>query len=102
MQLAERIKNHRHVAGLFVEFRRQCQGTLECLLRAIPLANEDQINCEVVVAVCGATLMVRAFVVIDRFLEIANAFLRTFKVPAGAGHVRVDFAEHEAGGMIAD
>src|SRR6266851_5739332 len=78
------------------------QRAFERFLRAIPLANQDQIHSQVVVAVGGVILVVSSLVITDRLFQKANAFLRPFQKPASAGHVAVNLAEQEGGRMIAD
>ena len=68
----------------------------------VPVPNEDQIDAEIIVAIRGAALVIRSFVIANRLLEITNAFLRPFEEPTGAGHVCVYSAESEAGRAIAD
>src|SRR5438876_7486691 len=85
-------------SGLAGDRQRAC----ERFLRAIPLANQDQVHSQVVVAIGGVILVVSSLVITDRLFEKANAFLRSFHKPASAGHVAVNLAEQEGGRMIAD
>ena len=56
-QLAERIQNHRDARIVFVNLGSQRERALKRLLAAIPLADQDQIDAEVVVTVRGAGLV---------------------------------------------
>src|SRR5207245_8790574 len=78
------------------------QRAFERFLRPIPLANQDQIHSQVVVAVGGVILVVSSLVITDGLFEKANAFLRSFHKPASAGHVAVNLTEQEGSRMIAD
>jgi hypothetical protein len=90
------------LGAAFVDISCQRERTFQSLLSTIPLPDQNEIDPEVVVTIGGVRLMVGAFVVGNRFLEIVDPFLWSFQKPTGARHVGVSSTKDVSGWMIAN
>jgi len=66
------------------------------------LADQDQVDTQIVVAVGRVFFVISAFLIGDRLFKVVDAFLRSLQKPAGTGHVRVCPAQNVCGGMISN
>ena len=101
-KLAQRIQNHRQLVSAVVSLASNRQSAFQGLLRTVPLAKQNEIDAEVVIAFRRARLMIGSFVIGDRFFEVTNAIMRPLKKPTRARHVCVSAAEQITRRMIAD
>src|SRR5207237_316292 len=96
------IQNHRQLVSAVVSLASNRQGAFQGLLRTVPLAKQNEVDAEVVIAFRRTRLMISSFVIGDRFFQVTNAIVRPLKEPTRARHVCVSAAEQITRRMIAD
>ena len=101
-KLAQRIQNHRQLVSAVVSLASNRQSAFQGLLRTVPLAKQNEIDAEVVIAFRRARLMIGAFEVSDSFLDVGNPVERPLQERAGPSHIDVNSAEQKTSGVIAD
>src|SRR5258707_15341929 len=83
-------------------FYRQVECTADNLLRLWPIADKNKIDAEVVVGDYRIENVIGLIEEFDQFLKTSHPVVGPPEKPIGAGHVRVELAQHEWGGIIAD
>src|SRR5262245_7974758 len=66
------------------------------------MADQDQVDTQIVVTVGGIGFVIGTFVVGNGLLEMINSFLRSLEKPAGSGHICVNPTQQKRSGPIAD
>src|ERR1043166_429532 len=74
---------------------------LQNFLSTLPLADESQVDAEIVISNRRHHLMIRVFVVTQGLLEIRDAFLGPLQGETDARHVRIDLAQEKGCRVVA-